>query len=63
MADTPMLELRDAARYFDVSRPLLQRVIAGGGKRLLRAVDGVSLAVTKGRTLSLVGESGCGKST
>ena len=63
MADTPMLELRDAARYFDVSRPLLQRVIAGEGKRLLRAVDGVSLAVTKGRTLSLVGESGCGKST
>ena len=63
MADTPMLELRDAARYFDVSRPLLQRVIAGEGKRLLRAVDGVSLAVPKGRTLSLVGESGCGKST
>jgi peptide/nickel transport system ATP-binding protein len=63
MADTPMLELRDAARYFDVSRPLLQRAIAGEGKRLLRAVDGVSLAVTKGRTLSLVGESGCGKST
>jgi len=63
MADTPMLELRDAARYFDVSRPLLQRVIAGEGKRILRAVDGVSLAVPKGRTLSLVGESGCGKST
>ncbi|NBS44705.1 MAG: ATP-binding cassette domain-containing protein, partial [Acetobacteraceae bacterium] len=63
MADTPMLELRDAARYFDVSRPVLQRVIAGEGKRLLRAVDGVSLSVPKGRTLSLVGESGCGKST
>ncbi|MCA3271739.1 MAG: ATP-binding cassette domain-containing protein [Roseomonas sp.] len=63
MADTPMLELRDAARYFDVSRPLLQRAVAGEGKRLLRAVDGVSLAVPKGRTLSLVGESGCGKST
>ena len=63
MADTPMLELRDAARYFDVSRPLLQRLVAGEGKRLLRAVDGVSLAVPKGRTLSLVGESGCGKST
>ena len=63
MADTPMLELRDAARYFDVSRPILQRVVAGEGKRLLRAVDGVSLAVPKGRTLSLVGESGCGKST
>jgi peptide/nickel transport system ATP-binding protein len=58
-----MLELRDAARYFDVSRPALQRLIAHEGKRILRAVDGVSLAVPKGTTLSLVGESGCGKST
>jgi peptide/nickel transport system ATP-binding protein len=63
MADTPMLELRDAARYFDVSRPALQRLIAGEGKRILRAVDGVNLSVPKGTTLSLVGESGCGKST
>jgi peptide/nickel transport system ATP-binding protein len=58
-----MLELRDAARYFDVSRPALQRLIAGEGKRILRAVDGVNLSVPKGTTLSLVGESGCGKST
>ncbi|MFN6251092.1 MAG: ABC transporter ATP-binding protein [Acetobacteraceae bacterium] len=63
MAETPMLELRDAARYFDVSRPALQRLIAGEGKRILRAVDGVNLSVPKGTTLSLVGESGCGKST
>jgi peptide/nickel transport system ATP-binding protein len=58
-----MLELRDAARYFDVSRPALQRLIANEGRRILRAVDGVSLSVPKGTTLSLVGESGCGKST
>jgi peptide/nickel transport system ATP-binding protein len=38
-------------------------VIAGEGKRLLRAVDGLNLSVPKGTTLSLVGESGCGKST
>ncbi|MCA3364589.1 MAG: ATP-binding cassette domain-containing protein [Roseomonas sp.] len=63
MAETPMLELRDAVRYFDVSRPALQRLIAGEGKRILRAVDGVTLSVPKGTTLSLVGESGCGKST
>ena len=63
MVEAPMLELRDAARYFDVSRPALQRLIAGEGKRLLRAVDGVNLSVPKGTTLSLVGESGCGKST
>ena len=64
MADaTPMLEARDLARHFDVSRPLLQRMIAREGKRTLRAVDGISFAIPKGTTLSLVGESGCGKST
>ncbi len=63
MAEAPMLELRDAARHFDVSRPALQRLVAREGKRTLRAVDGVSFAIRKGTTLSLVGESGCGKST
>ena len=64
MADAPpMLEVRDLARHFDVSRPLLQRVIAREGRRTLRAVDGISFAIPKGTTLSLVGESGCGKST
>ncbi|MGG5808236.1 ABC transporter ATP-binding protein [Falsiroseomonas sp. CW058] len=59
----PMLETQDVARFFDVSRPLLQRVLAREAKRTLRAVDGVSFAIPKGTTLSLVGESGCGKST
>lgn len=64
MADaTPMLETIDVARFFDVSRPPIQRLLAGEGKRMLRAVDGVSFAIQKGTTLSLVGESGCGKST
>jgi peptide/nickel transport system ATP-binding protein len=58
-----MLELRDAARFFDVSRPALQRLVAREGRRTLRAVDGISFEVPKGTTLSLVGESGCGKST
>ncbi len=64
MADAPpMLEVRDLARHFDVSRPLLQRALAREGRRTLRAVDGISFAIPKGTTLSLVGESGCGKST
>jgi peptide/nickel transport system ATP-binding protein len=58
-----MLETRDLARFFDVSRPLIQRVLSGEGRRMLRAVDGVSFSIPKGTTLSLVGESGCGKST
>ena len=64
MADaTPMFEVRDLARHFDVSRPFLQRLVAREEKRILRAVDGISFAIPKGTTLSLVGESGCGKST
>ena len=63
MSEAPMLELRDAARHFDVSRPALQRLVAREGRRTLRAVDGVCFAIPKGTTLSLVGESGCGKST
>jgi peptide/nickel transport system ATP-binding protein len=63
MAEMPILEVDDLARSFDVSRPWLQRVLAGEGKRILRAVDGISFAIPRGTTLSLVGESGCGKST
>jgi peptide/nickel transport system ATP-binding protein len=59
----PMVEAEDLAKYFDVSRPVLQRVFAGEGRRILRAVDGISFAIPRGTTLSLVGESGCGKST
>ncbi len=53
----PLLELRDVSRTFFVRRGFL------GEKRLLRAVDGVSLALHPGESLGLVGESGCGKST
>ncbi|MBR0658072.1 ATP-binding cassette domain-containing protein [Roseomonas oryzicola] len=58
-----MLEARDLARHFDVSRPFLQRLLAREERRTLRAVDGISFSIPKGTTLSLVGESGCGKST
>jgi len=59
----PLLSAEAVSRDFDVSRPWLDRVLEGEGRRLLRAVDGVTLEVRRGETLALVGESGCGKST
>ncbi|MDR1423928.1 MAG: ABC transporter ATP-binding protein [Azoarcus sp.] len=54
----PVLEVRDLAVHFPVKKGLLRRT-AGW----VRAVDGVHLALAPGRTLALVGESGCGKTT
>ena len=55
----PLLEVRDLRKHFDQGRAGL----LGGQRRVVRAVDGVSLWVAQGETLGLVGESGCGKST
>jgi peptide/nickel transport system ATP-binding protein len=55
--DPVILEARDVSRHFG------NRAAWFGEKRVVRAVDGVSLAVRRGETLAVVGESGCGKST
>ena len=59
-AATPLLRVRGLARYFDASPSLLNRLLSGGGRRTLKAVDGVSFDIARGRTLGLVGESGSG---
>src|SRR5262249_41273683 len=59
----PLLSLSGVSRDFDVSRPWLNRVLEHEPRRVLRAVDQVSLVIEKGETVGLVGESGCGKST
>ena len=59
----PLLKLESVSRDFDVSAPWLNRVIEREPRRILRAVDRVCFEVSKGETLALVGESGCGKST
>jgi peptide/nickel transport system ATP-binding protein len=58
-----LLDVRDIAMDFDVSKPWLNRVIERQDRQILKAVDGVSFTINRGETLSLVGESGCGKST
>jgi len=58
-----MVSARDLAKTFDVSPPWLNRVLEGKPRLMLHAVDGVSFDIEKGKTLALVGESGCGKST
>ncbi|MFN0050988.1 MAG: ABC transporter ATP-binding protein [Planctomycetales bacterium] len=54
----PLLEVRELKKHFPVRAGLLGRVRAH-----LLAVDGVSFSLGAGRTLGLVGESGCGKTT
>ena len=52
-----------SASISTVSPPLLERVLERRPRQHLRAVDGVDLDIARGTTFSLVGESGCGKST
>ncbi len=56
--EAPLLDVRELAVHFPVRKGLLRRTVG-----TVRAVDGVSLSLHAGRTLALVGESGCGKTT
>ena len=60
---TTLVQVEDLAKSFDVSAPWLNRVLERRPRQFVHAVDGVSFSIEKGRTLALVGESGCGKST
>ncbi len=53
-----LLEVRDIKVHFPIRKGVLRRTVG-----YVKAVDGVSLAIASGRTLALVGESGCGKTT
>jgi peptide/nickel transport system ATP-binding protein len=58
-----LVEVKDLVKIFDVSPPWLNRVVERKPRAYVHAVDGVSFRIPRGRTLALVGESGCGKST
>jgi len=57
-SDNVMLKAEGLTKYFPVRRGFLQRVIGW-----IKAVDGVDFEIYQGKTLGLVGESGCGKTT
>jgi oligopeptide/dipeptide ABC transporter ATP-binding protein len=55
---TPLFEARGLTKHFPVGGGIL-----GRGKDVVRAVDDIAFAIEPGRTLGVVGESGCGKTT
>ena len=59
-----LISIQDLRVHFNLgAKSLLDRLAGANTRKVVKAVDGVSLDILKGETLGLVGESGCGKST
>ncbi len=58
MAEKPLMEVKELRKYFPVTRGILRKTVDW-----VKAVDGVSFDIQTGETFSIVGESGCGKTT
>ncbi|MEM7653623.1 MAG: ABC transporter ATP-binding protein [Pseudomonadota bacterium] len=63
VASKPLIKVRNLSRTFDVSKPLLNRVLEREGRKYLHAVQDVSFDIPEKGIYALVGESGSGKST
>ena len=57
------IQVEKLCKNFDLSNPLLARIIYRRTRSLLKAVDNISFNIMRGQTYALVGESGSGKST
>jgi peptide/nickel transport system ATP-binding protein len=58
VTEQPILEVRELKTYYPVTRGLLRKVVG-----YVKAVDGVTFTIPRGKTMGLVGESGSGKTT
>jgi peptide/nickel transport system ATP-binding protein len=68
MKGVPLLDLSRVVKSFDITGGFLDQLVWKDGglrrkKTIVRAVNDVSISIEEGQTVSVVGESGCGKST
>jgi oligopeptide/dipeptide ABC transporter ATP-binding protein len=59
---TPLLDVRGLVKHFPLKQGLIDK-LSKRSPSAVRAVDGIDFTIAKGKTLALVGESGCGKTT
>ena len=54
----PLVEIQNLKKYYPIKKGILSKTVGH-----VKAVDGLNFSIYPGETISLVGESGCGKST
>lgn len=59
---TPLLDVRGLTKHYPIKQGFFDK-LSGKPSKAVRAVDGVDFTIQRGKTLALVGESGCGKTT